>query len=132
MHSQRLNRLAKDADEENKKAYKKWVESHTPAEIRRANNARRLLKTKLASFPKGQIHDDRAVSQPKSSYILFFQERHASGDLKHLSTIEAAKVAGKEWTALSASDKKVRFIVYFSPHSLFQLFSGKHANRWRL
>ncbi|KAL1622779.1 hypothetical protein SLS54_004799 [Diplodia seriata] len=103
---ERLNRLANEADQENKKAYKKWVESYTPLEIRLANNARRQLKSKLVSYPKSQIRDDRALPQPHSAYILFTKERHASGDFKGIRTIEAGKLIGKEWTALSATDKK--------------------------
>lgn len=108
MHSQRLNRAANEAAEENKKAYKKWVESYTPMQIREANNARRQLKAKLVNYNKGQIQDDRAVATPASAYIIFFKERYATGEFKNMSTTEAAKLVGAEWKALSASSKEVR------------------------
>lgn len=103
---ERLNRAANEAAEENKKAYKKWVESYTPMQIREANNARRQLKAKLVNYNKGQIQDDRAVATPASAYIIFFKERYATGEFKNMSTTEAAKLVGAEWKALSASSKE--------------------------
>lgn len=39
--------------------------------------------------------------------MYFNKDRFASGDFKGVKAIEAAKLAGREWRALSASEKKV-------------------------
>ncbi|KAL1624003.1 hypothetical protein SLS56_007985 [Neofusicoccum ribis] len=100
------NRLSNEAIEENKKTYEKWLKTHTPMEIKQANNARRLLKTRLPSYSKHQIQDPRVVRQPAPAYIQFYTERYASGDFKNMSPPEAAKLVGQEWSALSPSGKE--------------------------
>ncbi len=37
----------------------------------------------------------------------FYKDRYATGDFKGLKAPEAARLAGREWKALSASEKKV-------------------------
>ena len=56
-----------------------------------------------------QIKDERAVKRPASSYIQFSINRQASGDFKNISVGERAKLIGKEWKALSESEKKVSY-----------------------
>ena len=41
------------------------------------------------------------------AYVYFFQSRQQSGDLRGLKATEAAKLVGREWKALTASEKKV-------------------------
>ena len=53
-----------------------------------------------------QIHDDRQVHRPRTSYLAFFQDRYATGDFKGLKVPEAAKLAGREWKALSATEQQ--------------------------
>ncbi|KAI9839991.1 MAG: hypothetical protein M1819_000183 [Sarea resinae] len=99
------NHIASNNKVANKEAYKTWVQSHTPDEIRQANSARTTLKRRLKkNFTK--IKDDRQPSRPVMAYILFYKERLASGDLNNMSIQEKATLAAKEWKGLSESEKK--------------------------
>lgn len=109
---QHYNHLSNQNMAANKAAYAQWVKSYTPDEIRIANNSRRALM-KLDSKQRGsrsrkipQIHDDRQVRRPRTSYLAFFQERYATGDFKGLKITEAAKLGGREWRALSATEQQ--------------------------
>ncbi|EKG19345.1 High mobility group HMG1/HMG2 [Macrophomina phaseolina MS6] len=104
--TERLNRIANEAAEENRKALQKWIHSYTPLEIKKANNARRLLKDKIPGYNKAPIQDDRAVARPTSAFVRFYQDRINSGDYKNIAIAEAGKLAGQEWKALSASEKQ--------------------------
>ena len=110
MCTQHYNHLANQNKAVNNAALVKWIESHTPQQIRDANNARRAL-TRLRGKKGGQkfssIKDDRLVSLPIGAYLVFFKSRQASGDFKGLKSVEAAKLAGREWKALSAAEKQV-------------------------
>ena len=99
------NHIANQNKAVNAKAYRQWIESHTPTVIYEANLARLRLKKLGQSF--SQLHDHRQVKGPRSSYLLFYQQRTQSGDLKGLKVSEASKLVGREWRGLSASDKKV-------------------------
>jgi hypothetical protein len=54
------------------------------------------------------ISDDRHVKKPMSGFLLFSQEKRAAGHFDHMKVTEGAKLAGQDWHALSASEKKVR------------------------
>jgi hypothetical protein len=88
------------------------VRSHTPDQIRIANNARNQLRKKLAAR-KGRpaytekLIDDRRV-RPPNAYNIFFIERYATGDMKGIKVTEAAKLIASEWKVLSEAEKKVR------------------------
>lgn len=87
---------------------KKWIESHTPDEIRIANNARTMLKRKLnkpASYTL--ISDPRIPKKPANSYLHYVQEKLASGDFKGIKLSEAIVLISNEWKALSPSQKTV-------------------------
>ncbi|KAJ9648051.1 hypothetical protein H2201_002407 [Coniosporium apollinis] len=108
------NRLANEAKAANEAAYKAWVESHTPEQIRQANAAR-LQLNKLVRKSNGKpvlahkynrIRDHRQVKHPVSAYMRFNAERHASGDLKGLAIAEASRLVRDEWNALSESEKQ--------------------------
>ncbi|KEF56053.1 uncharacterized protein A1O9_07634 [Exophiala aquamarina CBS 119918] len=107
---ERLNHEANANAQKNAQAYKKWVQSHTPLEIKKANNARKQLtaQAKAAGHKTTyrQIQDDRSVKQPRNAYSYFFGDRYASGDLQGLSVGESAKLIGKEWAQLSDNAKK--------------------------
>ncbi|KAH7042211.1 hypothetical protein B0J12DRAFT_579475, partial [Macrophomina phaseolina] len=100
------NRLANEAKAANEQTYKKWVKSYSPAEIKAANNARWLLRTKMPGYNKPQIQDERLVKQPATSYILFYKDRYASGAYDDVSFNELGKLASQEWKALNHSEKK--------------------------
>ena len=107
---QQYNHLANQNKAANRAALIKWVESYTPLQIHEANVARRSL-TRLRSKKGGRkfetIKDDRLVRHPINAYARFYKNRQASGDFKGLKATEAAKLAGREWRALSAAEKKV-------------------------
>ncbi len=113
------NHLANERTAANRAQYTAWIRTHTPDQIRIANNARALLRKKLAGtlkskkFPAhtGKLHDDRLAKQPITSYICFSKDRWLSGDFKGIKNSEAAKLISKEWKALSAGEKKVCFVL---------------------
>jgi len=86
------------------KAYVEWVEKYTPAEIVRANSARRWLK-KYGLSPKTKhalIVDHRTTKQAMSAYNLWMAERivAAGGGRADFATL------GKEWKTASDAEKK--------------------------
>jgi len=89
-------------------AYKKWVQSHTPDQIRVANIARQALKRQApkGSSKFGQIEDPRLPKKAVPALFLFQQDRWASGDMQGIPVVDAAKQITKEYNALSASEKK--------------------------
>ena len=87
------------------------MKAYTPDEIRAANAARTKLRSIEPEKRKGKwrsLDDERLVPEPKSSFILFSIDRHASGDFKNMIAKDAGKLIGEEWTALGASEKQVR------------------------
>ena len=99
--------------------YNRWVSSHSPDEIREANNARRAL-SKIAKEPKPAgrksrlvahriypIKDDRLVKRPITSYSAYIRDRWASGDFRGVTVSEASKAIGREWKSLSRDEAKV-------------------------
>ncbi|KAF2653909.1 hypothetical protein K491DRAFT_717649 [Lophiostoma macrostomum CBS 122681] len=106
------NHLANEATAAQAKTYRDWVHSHTPDQIRVANNARHQLKIKLAGKRAKRpaytrpIEDDRYVKQPANAYARFLKERWASGDFKSMTVGTASKLLTDEWKALSAGEKK--------------------------
>ncbi|KAI9794680.1 MAG: hypothetical protein M1833_007396 [Piccolia ochrophora] len=104
------NHIANQNKATNEKAYKQWVQSHTPTEIRTANNARRLLKRRLNKTRQyAPIKDDRLPSHPAPAYAEFFKDRTATGDFQGMKAGESAKVIGKEWRSAPESEKQVYY-----------------------
>ena len=109
---QRYNHEANQNKSKNEQAYKKWVQSHSPLNIKAANNARRQMTKKAKANGKKKhykpIRDDRIVSRPMNAYSYFFKERNDSGDFNGMAVAERGKLVGQEWKKLSAAGKKVR------------------------
>ncbi|KAF3049870.1 hypothetical protein E8E11_010228 [Didymella keratinophila] len=109
---EKFNHLATERNEANIAEYHAWVKTHTVNEIRLANNARKLLRRKLAGKTKGTpaytkpIEDDRQVKLPTSAWNFFFAERQASPDFQGIAVPERAKLISAEWKALNASEKQ--------------------------
>ncbi|KAF2632162.1 hypothetical protein BU25DRAFT_406687 [Macroventuria anomochaeta] len=111
---EKWNHLAAERNEARAAEYKAWVESHTPDQIRIANNARNLLRRKLAGKLKGNakpghtqlIVDERQVKRAQTAWSFFFAERQASSDFKSIAIAERAKLIAGEWKALSADEKR--------------------------
>lgn len=108
---ERLNHTANENKAKNETAYKQWLSMYTPKQVKEANNARQALKraNKKAGGHKmyASIHDSRLVKQPVSPYTYFLVERNATGDFTGMKIAELGGLVGKEWKALSSSDKKV-------------------------
>lgn len=111
---EKWNHLAAERNEARAAEYKKWVQSHTPDQIRIANNARNLLRRKLAGKFKSRqtpphtqtITDERQPKRSASAWTHFFAERQASPDFKGISIRERGQLVSGEWKALSASEKQ--------------------------
>lgn len=120
---EKYNHIAAERTEARAAEYKAWVESHTPDQIRHANNARarlqkRLLQRKalvgsrrvlMKPDQTQQIEDERRVKRPKSAWTYFFSERLQSSDFKGIAVKEKTRLVADEWKALSA-DEKQRFV----------------------
>lgn len=111
---QHYNHIARVKLETAQAEYKKYVERHTPEEIRIANNARKELNRKFPTkygkqvkYP--EIQDERVVTRPRNSYIQFASIRATSGDFKNIMAKDRMKLLGQEWKELSAEEKQVRY-----------------------
>lgn len=111
------NHIANEKNVARQTELQAWIHSHTPDQIRIANNARALLRVKLARTLKskkypahtGKLPDDRHVKPALSPYVLFSKERWGSGDFKSIKITDATKLIANEWKSLSASEKTVCF-----------------------
>ncbi|KAG7111016.1 hypothetical protein HYQ45_017294 [Verticillium longisporum] len=83
--TERLKDLAEKNKVANNAAYKAWVESHAPADIAAANNAR---------------------NRPTTVYNLFFKARWASGDFSG-SVTETTRTIAEEYKQLSEEQRQV-------------------------
>lgn len=102
-HLLRTSRAASEAE------YKRWIESHTPDQIRLANLARVHLRRQ---FPKQkskwvELQDERRPKRPQSPYLSFSVNRQASGDFANIQLPQRAKLIAQEWKALSEGEKSV-------------------------
>ncbi|OSS45617.1 hypothetical protein B5807_09694 [Epicoccum nigrum] len=119
---EKYNHIAAERTEARAAEYKAWVESHTPDQIRIANNARAKLKRKLAEksalagydkvptpVQTQPIKDERRARHPKSAWVFFFSERLQSTDFKGIAIKPRTGLISDEWKALSAEEKQ-RFV----------------------
>ena len=104
---QRYNHIANENKAQNMATYRKWVESHTPAEIERNNLARHALSRRGVESRKRPIKDDRRVTRPRPPVAFFLKDRFDSGDFKGMIVKEAVGLVGREWKGLTDSEKKV-------------------------
>ncbi|KAL6708450.1 hypothetical protein ACN47E_002713 [Coniothyrium glycines] len=110
------NHLAVEKTAARRAEYKAWIESHTPEQIADANNARIALRkrhrasgtTLKSRYPANteKLIDERQAKAAATPFVLFTQERWATGDLKSIKLTEAAKLIASEWKALDAAEKK--------------------------
>ncbi|KAI5926853.1 hypothetical protein F4810DRAFT_653822 [Camillea tinctor] len=89
--------------------YKAWVNSLSVDEVRTANNARKLLKSKF-QYPTKQlklIHDDRQPKRPLTAFILFTKEKWNSGAVDPSKPLlETTRGIADEWKSLSPEARK--------------------------
>ncbi|KAL9128019.1 MAG: hypothetical protein Q9217_003213 [Psora testacea] len=108
------NHLANQNKAANEKAYRQFIESHSPTEVHNANLARAALRRrskakagrKNSSLKWPPLRDARQVKSPTSAYILWSLERHNSGDLNGMHVTTRASLLAREWKSLTAADKK--------------------------
>ncbi|KAK2865306.1 hypothetical protein FQN49_003709 [Arthroderma sp. PD_2] len=92
----------------NRHNLEQWVESHTPLEIKNANDARRKLRRILSSKSRtyNAIKDDRQVKPPRSAYIFYAADKQKTGALDHLSAKERLSEIARTWNNASESEKE--------------------------
>ncbi|KPI41810.1 uncharacterized protein AB675_5322 [Cyphellophora attinorum] len=107
-----LNHEANQNKEKNATAYKKWVQSYTPLQIKQANLARAQLlreakaKKQKSLAPYRAIKDDRQPKLPASPWALFVADRTQTGDYKGMTPKESFQLMSREYKGLSAGEKK--------------------------
>jgi hypothetical protein len=107
-----LNQIANDNKIANQAAFSKWLQTHTPEQIKDANNARQLLKRKLKKSG-AKLHDVSPIADPRlpkragNALSYFLKDRHASGDFKGIKIGDAGKLISQEWKTLPAGERKV-------------------------
>ncbi|CAI7610526.1 unnamed protein product [Penicillium glandicola] len=104
---ERLQAQAKANLAANNAAYKAWVVSHTPLQIKDANNARNAL-SRLVDKNYAPIKDDRLPQKPKSAYVLYMSDRSNADDYYGKPGTEAFTAIAEEWSRLPQSEKDVR------------------------
>jgi hypothetical protein len=81
-----------------------------------ANNARKTLRRRLTTTKAGAtrksrrwpvIKDDRQIKGPLNTFGHFLVDRMATGDFKNIDIKDRSKLLSKEWSDISASEKKV-------------------------
>ncbi|RYO83026.1 hypothetical protein DL766_005522 [Monosporascus sp. MC13-8B] len=106
---QRLEKTAEQNKRANAVAYKAWVESLTPDQVKAANSARSLLKRKY-NIPVGQakhIKDERLPKRPLTAYSLFTRARWSTGEFAGGGGIRNMGAAiAQEWKKLPETEKK--------------------------
>ncbi|PQE11070.1 HMG box protein [Rutstroemia sp. NJR-2017a BVV2] len=104
---ERLTHTANENKASNEVAMKKWVATHTPDEIRLANNARQALRKLSGKSVPRDIPDERQPRRPAHALLFFIKDRYASGDFANVKAREALGLIATEWKALPAAQRKV-------------------------
>ncbi|TLS29470.1 hypothetical protein PpBr36_00185 [Pyricularia pennisetigena] len=98
----------------NEVAYKAWVQSHTPAQIKAANKARsrlarvfKMKSVKKTLLARG-IKDHRIPIAPLTAYMIFVQSKmKAASVTSPTDARQNISEAASEWKNLSATERKV-------------------------
>lgn len=86
--------------------YKKWVESHTVAEIADACRARRrLIRNFGVEVKHPKIIDERMPKRPAVAGWSYYMKAKI-GDSPGQSIVESSKALSEQWKSLSPSEKK--------------------------
>lgn len=85
------------------------MNSHTPLQIKAANEARKKLrrkfKDKKRQFPI--IQDSRQVKRAKTAFMIFVEQLNSSGEFENLKVTERGAEAGQRWKGLTQGEKEV-------------------------
>ncbi|KZZ88083.1 High mobility group, superfamily [Ascosphaera apis ARSEF 7405] len=103
---QDLSRRAAANKRANAEAYKRWIETLTPLQVKDANQARRRLNTLLKKQAYRPLHDDRLVTRPRSGYVLFFKDHFAAQAQPEDKAATVAGRIGMMWRNLGAAEKE--------------------------
>ncbi|MCJ1394828.1 hypothetical protein MMC18_007708 [Xylographa bjoerkii] len=99
------NHIAHQNKVTGREAYETWIQSLTPDDIRKANNARNTLtRLGIKGFP--HLKDERQVKRPVAAHNLFLKERYNSGDMQGMGLADATRLIMREWRELGDSDKQ--------------------------
>lgn len=103
---QRLEAIATQNKEANKKAHEEWIASKTPAEIYWANSARAAL-SRLTKVTKRRLTDDRLPKRGPTPWGLYLQSKMRSEGLGDKTPQEKMKILVTEYRALPEAEKEV-------------------------
>ncbi|KAF4462746.1 hmg box [Fusarium albosuccineum] len=91
--------------EKNAANYKAWVETHEPARIYIANQARNRIAF-LTGKPAKTIKDERLPKQPVTSFILYATENYSqAGERADTPAPERMKTISNDWKQMSPAEK---------------------------
>ncbi|KAI9376750.1 hypothetical protein BJX61DRAFT_538451 [Aspergillus egyptiacus] len=93
------NKSANDA------AYKAWIESFTPQQIREANLARRRL-SELQGRNIKTLKDYRAVKRPIQAWVFYVRDRSRQDGLENEFGQERVKRYAVDWRKMSDAEKQ--------------------------
>lgn len=127
-----LNHLVTEHNAKSLREFQEWLNAHTPAQIKDANQARARLRKLVPEGPKktlqfAPIKDARLLKRPSGTYLQYHMERLESGDFRNVSFTDVSKDIATEFKALSASEKKVS-LDFLTCASIDLLTTSPHRN----
>ncbi|MCJ1475604.1 hypothetical protein MMC13_004267 [Lambiella insularis] len=100
------NHIAHQNKGANQQAYHAWIQSLTPDEIRKANNARNQLTRLGVKGYSRNLKDERQVKRPVQAHSFFLKDRFNSGDMHGMALPDATRLITREWRELDQADKQ--------------------------
>jgi len=106
-----FEKRAEEVSAKRRAELKKWIESHTAAEIGAANRARarlnKIYPVEGRKTPKYQlIPDERHPKRAMSAWLIFLGERNATGEYNKLTLAERTNRIATEYKQLSPDQRK--------------------------
>lgn len=95
----------------NETMMKAWIASHTPEQIRVANNARQFLKKRTGKSFGYQLQDNRIPKQPRPAHVIFAQDQWLAGEFKELSPTDAISVLYQRFKELPEAQQQVSIVL---------------------
>ncbi|KAF8534760.1 hypothetical protein BDD12DRAFT_858900 [Trichophaea hybrida] len=103
---QKLRDIVQVKKDEARVTYRAFIESHTPDEIRKANTARRWLKSRQVRGASCEpLVDHRLPKYPTTAFFHYLNSLRESGEMKG-NVREESRAAGHKWNAMSDEEKK--------------------------
>lgn len=102
-----LSNIAQANKVTNHAAYEEWVKTHSPLQIKNANDARRNLRRRLNRHRKfSAIRDERQVKGTRSAYVIFCTEQRATGNFDHLKGGAVFTRIAEDWRKLGENERQ--------------------------